>query len=67
MTTELPCGCRLCGCACHAHSQTRQEWLCSTHVNQAVFKFAIDEACRLVAIALFAGVVMIAAAVLSTS
>ena len=65
--SKLPCGCIKCGCVCAVHSADGVEWLCSTHVNQAVFRFVIDEACRLVVIALFAGVVIIAATALSPS
>ena len=65
--SKLPCGCSKCGCICAEHSADGVVWLCSSHVNQAVFRFVIDESCRLVAITLFAGVVLVAAAALSPS
>ena len=65
--SKLPCGCSKCGCICAEHSADGVVWLCSSHVNQAVFRFVIDESCRLVTITLFAGVVLVAAAALSPS
>lgn len=61
----LRCGCRICGCICAEHSDDGVERLCAPHVDRAVFRFVIDEGHRLVVMALFVGIVAIAAAVLS--
>ena len=63
---EIACGCRLCGCVCAEHTAEGIERLCAAHANKAVFRFVIDEARRLVVLALFVGVLAIGAAVLST-
>jgi hypothetical protein len=61
----IPCGCRLCGCLCADHSPDRLERPCAAHVDLAVFRFIADEARRLVVIALFAGIVIASAAIIT--
>jgi hypothetical protein len=61
----LPCGCRICGCACTEHSLSGERELCAAHVNGAVFRFIAGEAAALLSLALFVGMAGIWAVIFS--
>jgi hypothetical protein len=51
---------------CAEHSPDQVERLCAAHVDKTVFRFIYEESARLVAVALFAGIVLVWAAVLQS-
>lgn len=65
MSRSIPCGCMYCGCICAEHAPDRVEHVCAAHVDQNVFRFIYEESARLVAVALFAAVVIGWAAILT--
>ncbi len=65
MTDSLPCGCKLCGCVCTAHSPDRIERPCARHGVFIVTRFVAGEVATLAALALFFGMIGVWAAILS--
>lgn len=64
----LPCGCRLCGCLCNAHSRADANSpfadVCAVHLCEAVLRTILQEAGALVSLTLFVGMVAVWAVVL---
>lgn len=56
---SLPCGCRRCGCVCHAHSGTGREEPCNQHATWIVTRFVAGEVATLIVLALFIGMISI--------
>lgn len=42
--TDLPCGCRRCGCLCPEHAIANMSPMCATHVGPAVSRDLAREA-----------------------
>lgn len=66
-TRELRCGCKLCGCMCAEHAPDGVEQVCAVHLDRAVLRFIGEEAVRLVAVSLFAGILIVWSAILCTA
>ncbi len=65
LRSDLPCGCRRCGCLCEAHSVTDGDRLCARHLALALARAAARELLAIVALSLFVGCVAVWAIILA--